>query len=156
MNSEGEGAMDIVTTCVGDVRGMAIVVHALRHRRGAEKGLDYRFSLRVKESTVRHYPVMADGELASELCVGLGYDGEEFLCEVTVFVKKMHKDVPDSVSGTGVDVGAEMVELVTNDLLQEHDGRQVGFVEWEAIMEPPLQKRKGMRSVLRIGDAYQW
>ncbi|GBG83076.1 hypothetical protein CBR_g36693 [Chara braunii] len=138
-----------------DVLG-AIVVHELRHRSGEEKGLDYRFSLRVKESTVRHYRVMADGELALELCVGFGYDREEFLCEVTVFVKKMHKDVPDSVSGIGVDVVAEMVELVTSDLLQEHDGRQVDFVEWEAIMEPPLQERKGMRGVLRIGDVYQW
>ncbi|GBG64814.1 hypothetical protein CBR_g46770 [Chara braunii] len=147
--------MDIVTTCGGDVRGRAIVVHELRHRRGEEKGLDYRFSLRVKESTVRHYRVTADGELALELCVGLGYDGE-FLCDVTVFVKKMHKDVPDSVPGNGVDVVAEMVELVTSDLLQEHGERQVDFMVWEAIMEPSLQERKGMRGVLRIGDVYQW
>ncbi|GBG69852.1 hypothetical protein CBR_g4680 [Chara braunii] len=148
-------SMDIITTCVGEVCGRAIVIHELRHRQGDGKGLDFRYSKRVATSSVCHYRVMANGALVLELCIGLGYC-EDLSCEVTVFVTKASEDVPNVAPRGGVDVLEGMAKLVTSDLLQEHADRQVDFVEWEAILQAPLEERRGMRGVLRIADSYNW
>ncbi|GBG83559.1 hypothetical protein CBR_g37276 [Chara braunii] len=141
-------AMDIVTACVGEVHAKAIEIQELRHRRGDGHGLDFKFSRRVSRESARHYLVKADGELVLKLCIGLGYC-EGLLCEVTVYVTKMSSNIPDEVPSSGVDVLAEMVELATSDILQEHADQQIDFVEWEAILQLPLRGHQYMRGVLR-------
>ncbi|GBG86965.1 hypothetical protein CBR_g44419 [Chara braunii] len=129
--------MDVITTCVGEIQGKAVEILELHHRQGDGCGKDFRYNRRVNSATVRHYRVTADGRLVLKLCVGLGYwDG--LLREVTVFVIKASEDIPNEVPDGGVDEVAEMVELLTSDLLQEHGGKQIDFVEWEAVLEAPL------------------
>ncbi|GBG91931.1 hypothetical protein CBR_g54026 [Chara braunii] len=145
--------MDVITTCVGEVHGKPVEVQELRHRCGDGGGRDFRYSRRVNSDVFRHYRVTADGRLVMKLCMGLGYM-EGLLCEVTVFVTKSLDDIPDTVPDGGVDVVANMVGLLTSDLLQEHADNQIDFVEWEAVLEAPLVGRRYMTAVLSTDDGY--
>ncbi|GBG63044.1 hypothetical protein CBR_g34743 [Chara braunii] len=102
--------------------------------------------------------VVTAGVAVVGVTVGVVSEGcwDDLLCEVTVFVTKTSGDVPNDVPRGGVDVLAEMVGLLTSDLLQEHAEQQIGFVEWEAVLEAPLSGRSNMRGVLSIGDGYEW
>ncbi|GBG86194.1 hypothetical protein CBR_g41098 [Chara braunii] len=97
----------------------------------------------------RHYEVDANGILVLRLEMGLEYVGND-LCDVAIFVTKLHEDVPYQHVGEGDDVVKKIDRLLLSSVALEHDGRLAGIAEWEGILDTPLIGRCYLHGELRF------
>ncbi|GBG74033.1 hypothetical protein CBR_g17743 [Chara braunii] len=97
----------------------------------------------------REYEVDANGVLVMRLQLGLGYVGDD-LRDASVFVTKLHEDVPNGYSGREEDIIEHVVRLLLSSIALEHDGRMTGIAEWEVILDAPLVGRPYLHGELRV------
>ncbi|GBG80116.1 hypothetical protein CBR_g30483 [Chara braunii] len=128
----------------GHILGRVVMAYELTDSRDFTEGREFKFMASVTRHSIRHYEIDSRGELMLRLAVGIGYEND-FLRDVIVNVSKEHDDVPNRPEGVGEDVVELMIQLMTLSLLKEHDGRLAGIVEWEAILDAPLEGRNYLR-----------
>ncbi|GBG59551.1 hypothetical protein CBR_g49811 [Chara braunii] len=132
-----------------EVAGCTIVVYEMSEHRDYRPDRDFGFVAAVNRHGYRQYEVDANGQLVLRIELSLGYVGED-LRDGTVFVTKLHDDVPNSYRGRREDIIERIVRLLLPVIASEHDGRMTGIAEWKAILDAPLVGRPYLHGELRV------
>ncbi|GBG63310.1 hypothetical protein CBR_g37396 [Chara braunii] len=123
------------------VGGKDVVVQETRHERGKELHRDMEWGPNVELRESRTYYALVDGLIAMQIVGGLGYDGENNLIEVILFVRKLSVIVPDTWQMPARDVVGDVVRFLVSALAEEHMGAMHGNMSYMAHMEAPLRER---------------
>ncbi|GBG91443.1 hypothetical protein CBR_g52398 [Chara braunii] len=144
---EKEGNKLVV--CRDQVAGRTIVVYGMSKHSDYRPNRDFGFVAFINRHGYRQYEVDANGVLVLRLKLGMGYVGDD-LRDATVFVTKLHNDVPDSYRGRGEDIIEGIIRFLLSVIASELDGRMTGIAEWEAILDAPLVGRPYLHGELRV------
>ncbi|GBG77868.1 hypothetical protein CBR_g25800 [Chara braunii] len=85
--------------------------------------------------------IFVEGLIAMRLVIALGYDVENDLSEVIVFVKKFSEVIPDDWRSPARDVVGDMVRYLISAIAEEHDSAMHGDASYIAELEHPLHGR---------------
>ncbi|GBG71401.1 hypothetical protein CBR_g8821 [Chara braunii] len=106
---------DVVPVVREWVGGKEVVVQETRHERGKELHRDMEWGPNVELRESRTYYALVDGLISMQIVGGLGYDGENNLIEVVLFVRKLSAIVPDTWQMPTRDVVSDVMRFLDYD-----------------------------------------
>ncbi|GBG73206.1 hypothetical protein CBR_g12923 [Chara braunii] len=140
---------DVLSVVREWVGGKDVVIQETRHERGKELHRDTEWGPNVGLRESRTYYELVDGLIAMQIVGGLGYNGENNLIEVVLFVRMLSVIVPDTWQMPAHDVVGDVVRFLVSALAEKHMGAMHGNASYMAHMEPPVRERGYLHGAVR-------
>ncbi|GBG91052.1 hypothetical protein CBR_g51786 [Chara braunii] len=140
--------MDAVVALRGRIAGRTVIFYEMRHRRDKDYGRAFGFVNTVARHEVRHFEVDENGRTCMLFTVGYGF-ARGLFTHIVAFATKVGDEIPDRWE-FGVDVLADLVDLLVSNVAIEFDDRLDEAAAYRVYMDLPLYGRQYLHGEIEI------